>query len=152
MPEINASWHRGLVTVASPASKRIVLALITLETARLPHVTASLRLSLVGSWTSAALFRRPLMSIFSSVYEVAPAGPSFVLCGDLPHKRLSLRASSPTSPLLLPVSCLPPSGPRSTPPMPLSSRVVVLSPRQALTSSGLYGAVIAGCLQRRRLF
>ncbi|CAE7527751.1 unnamed protein product [Symbiodinium sp. CCMP2592] len=65
---------RGLVTVAAPAEKRIALSLLSLEAARLSHVTDALWLSLVGSWTSAALFRRPLMAVFSEVYKVAPAG------------------------------------------------------------------------------
>ena len=74
--EINSSPHaraRNIVTVAAPAAKRVALALLSLEAARLSHVTDTLWLSLVGSWTSAALFRRPLMSIFSEVYRVAPA-------------------------------------------------------------------------------
>ncbi|CAE7310474.1 unnamed protein product, partial [Symbiodinium necroappetens] len=74
--EINSSLFarsRGLVTVAAPAAKRAALAMVSLETARLSHVTDALWLSVVGSWTSAALFRRPLMSVLASVYEVAPA-------------------------------------------------------------------------------
>ena len=74
--EINSSSFarsRGLVTVAAPAAKRAALAMVSLETARLSHVTDALWLSVVGSWTSAALFRRPLMSVLASVYEVAPA-------------------------------------------------------------------------------
>ncbi|CAE7635021.1 unnamed protein product, partial [Symbiodinium necroappetens] len=74
--EINSGPHAralNIVTVAAPAAKRVALALLSLEAARLSHVTDTLWLSLVGSWTSAALFRRPFMSIFSEVYRVAPA-------------------------------------------------------------------------------
>ena len=63
----------GLCTVASPAAKRIALCAVSLETARFSQVTDSLLLWLVGSWTSAALIRRPLMSVFSAVYAVRPS-------------------------------------------------------------------------------
>ena len=77
--EINSSEHArrlGTVTVASPAAKRVALAAVSVEAARFGLVTDALWLSLVGSWTSCALFRRPLMAIFSAVYGVASTGSS----------------------------------------------------------------------------
>ena len=74
--EINSTHDarsRGLITVAAPADKRISLSCVSLEAARLPFVTDALWLSLIGSWTSVSLFRRPLMSVFSAVYSVATA-------------------------------------------------------------------------------
>ena len=74
--EINSSpfvRSLGLVTVSCPASKRVALSSISLEASRFSHVTDGLLLSLVGSWTSAGLFRRPFMSVFSSIYDVCPS-------------------------------------------------------------------------------
>eukprot|EP00439_Symbiodinium_sp_Y106_P032283 s4370_g3.t2 len=75
--ELNSSKFAracGLITVAAPAATRAALALVSSEAARCGSITDSLLLSLVGSWTSTALFRRPLMSIFaSSVYALVAA-------------------------------------------------------------------------------
>ena len=49
---------------------------MSVEVARFSCVTDALWLSLVGSWTSCALFRRPLMAVFSAVYGVASTGAS----------------------------------------------------------------------------
>ncbi|OLP79636.1 hypothetical protein AK812_SmicGene40049 [Symbiodinium microadriaticum] len=78
----------GLCTIASPASKRAALAAISLEASRFTQITDSLMLSLLGSWTSALLFRRPLMSVFSAVYEVCHAAtvrPSRPVLRSLPR-------------------------------------------------------------------
>ena len=64
---------RGLVTVASPADKRLALSAVSLEVAGLSHTTDALHLSLLGGWTSCLMFRRPLMSILSPSFAVAPA-------------------------------------------------------------------------------
>ena len=74
--ELNSSPSaraQGLITIAAPASKRIALSVVTLEAARFQHVTDVLLLSVLGSWTSAALFRRPLMSILSCALGIVRA-------------------------------------------------------------------------------
>ncbi|CAE7255692.1 unnamed protein product, partial [Symbiodinium sp. KB8] len=71
---VNSTVHarsKGLITVSAPAAKRLALAVVSLEAARFGSITDNLLLWLVGSWTSGALFRSPLMSIFSSVFIVA---------------------------------------------------------------------------------
>ena len=74
--ELNSSpgaRAQGLITIAAPASKRVALSMVTLEAARFQHVTDVLLLSMLGSWTSAALFRRPLMSILSCAFGIVRA-------------------------------------------------------------------------------
>ena len=74
--ELNASpvvRSLGLVTLASPAQKRTALALVSLESARLTHTSDALHLCLLGGWTSALLFRRPLMSILAASHSVVKA-------------------------------------------------------------------------------
>ena len=61
------------MTVGSPAAKRIALSCISLEASRFQQITDSLLLSLLGSWTSTALFRRPMMSVFSTIYGLCPS-------------------------------------------------------------------------------
>ena len=73
--EVNSSERAcslGLITLASPACKRLALATVSLEAARFSQISDSLMLSLLGSWTSSLLFRRPLMSVLQAVYEVVP--------------------------------------------------------------------------------
>ena len=73
--EINSSKEArnlGLITLASPACKRLALAVVSLEAARFSQISDSLMLSLLGSWTSSLLFRRPLMSVMQAAFEVAP--------------------------------------------------------------------------------
>ena len=75
--EINSSRevrNLGLITLASPACKRLALAVVSLEAARFSQITDSLMLSLLGSWTSTLLFRRPLMSVLRAAFEVVPWG------------------------------------------------------------------------------
>ncbi|CAE7881265.1 fat-7, partial [Symbiodinium microadriaticum] len=63
----------GLALLGPPREKRIALAAITLETARLTRTTDHLHLSLLGGWTSALLYRRPLMSVLSTSYSLVDA-------------------------------------------------------------------------------
>ncbi|CAE7840815.1 unnamed protein product [Symbiodinium sp. CCMP2592] len=92
--ELNSSASaraQDLITIAAPASKRIALSIVSLEAARFQHITDVLMLSVVGSWTSAALFRRPLMSVLSDVFGVASAG---TVCASKPKLcRLSRSAA-----------------------------------------------------------
>ena len=50
--------------------KRIALAAITLEAARLPKTTDHLHLCLVGAWVSGPLYRRPLMCVLQSAFSL----------------------------------------------------------------------------------
>ena len=61
---------RGLVTVGAPAQKRLAMAFVSLELAGLPATSDALLSCLVGGWTSAAMFRRPFMSVLSELYKV----------------------------------------------------------------------------------
>ena len=63
----------GIATLASPAQKRVSLALVSLESARLSHTSDALHLSLLGGWTSTLLFRRPLMAILATAHGVVDA-------------------------------------------------------------------------------
>ena len=63
----------GLVTVSAPAKKRAALSLISLELSALSHTSDALHLSLLGGWTSALLYRRPLMSVLSRSYGLVRA-------------------------------------------------------------------------------
>ncbi|OLP96890.1 hypothetical protein AK812_SmicGene20848 [Symbiodinium microadriaticum] len=60
----------GLALVGPGKEKRIALAAVTLEAARLPVTSDSLHLSIVGAWVSGFPFRRPLMSIFDRVFRL----------------------------------------------------------------------------------
>ena len=59
----------GLALVGPPRAKRVALAAITLEAARLTHTTDVLHLCLVGGWVSGFMYRRPFMSAFSRVFS-----------------------------------------------------------------------------------
>ena len=61
--------QRGLVTLAAPAQKRLALAFVSLELAGLAWTSDALLCCLVGGWTSAAMYRRPFMSVFFQVYK-----------------------------------------------------------------------------------
>ena len=58
----------GRVTLGVPPAKRLALALVSLELAKLGWTTDSLHLCLIGGWVNALLYRRPMMSIFSEVF------------------------------------------------------------------------------------
>ncbi|CAE7264088.1 unnamed protein product [Symbiodinium sp. CCMP2592] len=93
----------GLITVSAPSDKRVALAMVTLEAARFGSITDSLLLSLIGSWTSVALFRRPLMAVLSSAYAVAPGA---TVNASLPRLCLLPRAASQELVLLSVLSLL----------------------------------------------
>ena len=60
----------GLALVGPAKEKRIALAALSLEAARLPRTSDSLHLSLTGAWVSACLFRRPFMSVLDRVFHL----------------------------------------------------------------------------------
>ena len=61
---------RGHVLVSSPSEKRYALSWISLQICQLTHTTDALHLCVLGGWTSALLFRRPLMSILQKAFHV----------------------------------------------------------------------------------
>ncbi|CAE7794866.1 unnamed protein product, partial [Symbiodinium necroappetens] len=94
--ELNSSSGaraQGLITIAAPASKRVALSVVTLEAARFQHVTDVLLLSMLGSWTSAALFRPKLYGLSR------PAAQELVIMSVLSTLAAS-EISAPLSPLL----------------------------------------------------
>ena len=60
----------GLVTLASPSAKRLALALVSQEVAKLRSTTDSLHACLIGGWTSALMYRRPLMSVLFASHHL----------------------------------------------------------------------------------
>ena len=79
--ELNSTPYaraRGLVPWGAPSPKRIALAIVSAEVARLSHTTDCLHLSLLGSWTSVLLFRRPLMAVLASAFSLVNASETDV--------------------------------------------------------------------------
>lgn len=75
--EINSfdtAGRRGITTLGSPLHKRLSLSQITLQLAQLRCTTDVLHLCLLGGWTSALMFRRPLMSLLSASHRLVDAG------------------------------------------------------------------------------
>ena len=60
----------GIVPLGSPVAKRLALALVSLEVTRLRYTTDSLHACLLGGWTSALMFRRPLMSVLFASHKL----------------------------------------------------------------------------------
>ena len=60
---------RDLVLLGAPVHKRLALAFVSLQLAKLLAVTDSLLACLVGGWSSALLYRRPFMSIFDRIHR-----------------------------------------------------------------------------------
>ena len=60
----------GIVPLGSPVAKRLALALVSLEVTRLRYTTNSLHACLLGGWTSALMFRRPLMSVLFASHKL----------------------------------------------------------------------------------
>ena len=71
--EVNSSEKarsKGVVAVASPATKRISLIALTLRAACLPVISRGLASRLAGCWTCTLLFRRCLASVLSELYSL----------------------------------------------------------------------------------
>ena len=72
----------GVVAVSSPAAKRLGLASLTSLAAGLPYTSDAFHASLIGSWVSVLLFRRPAMAVLDQVFkvvdsaEINPANPT----------------------------------------------------------------------------
>ena len=64
------AMDRGIVGLGSPPEKRYGMSWITLQACQLPAISDSLHLSLLGGWTSMAMFRRCFMGLFNEVHHV----------------------------------------------------------------------------------
>ena len=74
--EVDASpstLSRGIALVGAPASKRWALAHLTVEVASLPATSDTLHACILGAWTSAALYRRPVLACLDAAYRLAPS-------------------------------------------------------------------------------
>ncbi|CAK8990023.1 unnamed protein product [Durusdinium trenchii] len=60
----------GLVLVAAPVRKRLALSYISLELAAKDTTSDALHACLIGGWVSAAMYRRPFMSILQKAYKI----------------------------------------------------------------------------------
>jgi len=60
----------GMATLASPMTKRLSLAHVSLELARLRVTTDQLHQCLIGGWVHSLLFRRPMMSLLDASFKL----------------------------------------------------------------------------------
>ena len=60
----------GLVSVSAPASKRLGLASLSAVASRMRYTSDAFHSSLIGSWVSVLLFRRPAMAVLNNVFKV----------------------------------------------------------------------------------
>ena len=63
---------KGVVGLGAPLEKRLALAMLSAACARVPYTTDAVHSSLVGSWISVMMLRRPCMSILNEVFRVSP--------------------------------------------------------------------------------
>lgn len=66
----------GQVIAAAPPEKRLALAWILLQSAKLPYTTGDLHASLLGGTVSTFSFRRVAMSVLEKVFKTVPNEPS----------------------------------------------------------------------------
>ena len=62
--------RKGLVSLGAPSEKRFGLMMMSAVAAGFPYTTDSLHSSLVGSWISVLLYRRPLMAHMNKLFQV----------------------------------------------------------------------------------
>lgn len=67
-----SSVRRGVVALGAPSSKRLGLGLMSVAVASLRTTSDAVVASLVGSWVSVLLYRRPLMSVMNHLFQVVP--------------------------------------------------------------------------------
>ena len=65
------SRQLGIITVSSPAAKRLALSFLSLRLAAKRATADALHACLVGGWTSCLMYRRPLMSVLDRVHRFA---------------------------------------------------------------------------------
>ena len=63
----------GIALVGAPASKRWALAHLAVEVASLPATSDALHACILGAWTSAALYRQPVLACLDAAYRLAPS-------------------------------------------------------------------------------
>ena len=71
--EVNSSEglaKAGVVSLGAPADKRFGLSMLSATAACIPYTTDSLHSSLVGSWISTLLYRRPMMAHMNALFQV----------------------------------------------------------------------------------
>lgn len=103
--EIDSSLEsvaRGVVSAGIPLDKRMNLAMLSASIATLPYTSDALHASLVGSWISALMMRRPLFSIMNEIFKVVPPEE---LCMEKPVLRPLSRVAAQE---LLLLACLAP--------------------------------------------
>ena len=66
------SVRRGVVALGAPSSKRLGLALMSAAVASLRTTSDAVIASVVGSWVSVLLYRRPLMAVMNHLFQVIP--------------------------------------------------------------------------------
>ena len=59
----------NLVTLSTPAAKRLAMAYLSLELSRMRWTSDALHASLLGAWNAALMYRRPLMCILDRSYS-----------------------------------------------------------------------------------
>ena len=65
-----SSSDRGIVSLSSPPEKRYGMSWITMQVCQLPATSDALHLSLLGGWTSMAMFRRCCMGLFNESHHL----------------------------------------------------------------------------------
>ncbi len=70
----------GVVTLGSPTQKRLSLSRVSLELSKLRFTTDALHACLIGGWTSALMFRRPLMSVLFNSHKLFDAAAMNSAC------------------------------------------------------------------------
>ena len=74
--EVNSSVDvvkQGLVSLGAPATKRFGLMMLSACVANLPYTSDGLHASLIGSWISTLLYRRPMMAHINHLFQVIDA-------------------------------------------------------------------------------
>ena len=66
------SVARGVVSLGAPYAKRLGLGLLSAAVASLRQTSDAVIASVVGSWVSILLYRRPLMSVMNQLFQVVP--------------------------------------------------------------------------------
>eukprot|EP00438_Fugacium_kawagutii_P024536 Skav223316 [mRNA] locus=scaffold200:41903:46588:+ [translate_table: standard] len=103
--EINSASHfadDGIVSVGAPSEKRMGLAMLSCLIADLPYVTDALISSIVGSWISVLVYRKPMMAHLNQVFTLDDDGRH---AGDTPLLKPLPR---PAAEELLILGCLAP--------------------------------------------
>ena len=67
------SVARGVVALGAPFSKRLGLGLLSAKAAELRSTSDALWSSVIGSWISVLMYRRPCMAVLDEVFKVIPA-------------------------------------------------------------------------------